>query len=633
MQQLFVRNKQRFVAYNNFRKQIFEQFAAKDSEYILYLLPWLLSINHPVCPGYIANIKKLFRIAGIEQDSEIRNRENEFKQLFNIDERNSLLIPRLGYCLIQGVYTIGSVGTVGQTSSSDCDIWVCYDKNDFDPEMWEQLNQKVNLIKDWLDANIRIPVYFFISDVNDVRMGNFGSVDSESSGSTQTNLLKEEFYRTCIVICGKIPLWWVCYDNNSESRYEQAVSTLNQRKYPGKSQILDDVLGDDFVDLGDLEKVDEGEYFGASLWQLQKSLNRPLKSIIKMFLLKMQFDAPGERLISHRFREAVLSCDEDDKFPDPLIFTMSVILAHYNKRKADLMDFLKNCFYLRCDMKPDSGRSFLRNQMLNELFEYYPIDGSTRRKLDCFAEWGLDSQIQLGNQLFRQLIHIYNEITAAQTGVSSKINKRDLIILGRKIAACYQKKTNKIIVIPKPDGNLNLSTLTLVLDNNVWRVYAGNDRSKPLFSSVDIIHNIAFIVWNDLLVTSRIRMEPNPSSVTLQEIINLGKQIKKFLGTCNVFSIDYLHFLRKEQITKLMVVVSFEKNPWEKDINDLAIVYTNSWGEMFVERFKSPHLLDTFFRKSGYHTKNIETSYYLQRNCTFYEKIIERTQKILSILS
>jgi adenylate cyclase class 1 len=611
---------------------MFADAAFKDSEYILYLLPWLLSMNHPKCPGYIEKIEKIFRVAGIDRNEEIRKRAEKFKRLFHVDGKAAVPFSQSEYCLIEGVYTIGSIGTVGQTASSDCDIWICYDKNKVSPSVWKQLHQKVNLIKDWLDGAIRIPVYFFICDVNDIRQGIFGSVDAESSGSMQKDLLKEEFYRTTIVIAGKIPLWWVCDHDDSEDSYPRAVKILQQKKYSGGYQGLDEVFGDDLVDLGDLETIDEGEYFGAALWQLQKALKRPLKSIIKMLLIKMQFDVPHERLLCYRFRDAVLQHDPAKPFPDPLSFMMAAILIYCERKQPDLYDLLKVCFYLRCDITDSLDGHSLRNRQLRKFFTAHPIYDDERRILDHFKVWNMESQIELGHQLFKHLIQIYNEIAAIQQGISSKINRQDLIVLGRKIAACYQKKSNKIQVIPKPDRYLNLSTLTLRLKDDVWRLKAGNERLQPLFSSHDIIQHIAFIIWNDLLVTNRIRMEPNSTSVTLQEIINLGKEMKNFFGICNVFNMDYMHYLKQSHIIRLMIVVSFEKNPWEKDMNDLAVVYTNSWGEMFVERFKSPHLLDAFFRKLGHRSKKIETSYYLQRNCTYYSKVIERTKKIISIL-
>ncbi|MBW1758982.1 MAG: hypothetical protein JRI88_01430 [Deltaproteobacteria bacterium] len=131
IQRILARNKKIYIKYNRFRKQVFSELAPKESETILYLLPWLLSINHPACPGYIADLERPFRVFNIDNENVIRKREPVFKQIFGIKRKKSFLTPSSKYYLIQGLYTIGSIGTVSQTSHSDCDIWVCFDKKKF----------------------------------------------------------------------------------------------------------------------------------------------------------------------------------------------------------------------------------------------------------------------------------------------------------------------------------------------------------------------------------------------------------------------------------------------------------------------------------------------------------------------
>lgn len=184
IQSALTRNKKSFVAYNNFRKELFAELAPADSTTILFLLPWLISVNHPQCPGYIADQKRPFRVYGVESLKGIRSLEKDFKKRFDIKKRDSLLTHTQDTYVIPGIYTIGSVGSVSQTSGSDCDMWVCIDRNQFDKTAWRQLNQKINLIKDWMDINCKMPVFFFISDITAIRECRFGSVDEESSGST-----------------------------------------------------------------------------------------------------------------------------------------------------------------------------------------------------------------------------------------------------------------------------------------------------------------------------------------------------------------------------------------------------------------------------------------------------------------
>ena len=92
----------------------------------------------------------------------------------------------------------------------------------------------------------------------------------------------------------------MCYDPSKPLEYDAV------RRY----LVEDDSEAYDVVDFGNLEQIDSGEYFGAMLWQFHKSLSHPLKSSIKMVLLKMLLEAPQEQLLCHQFRHEVLTAAE-----------------------------------------------------------------------------------------------------------------------------------------------------------------------------------------------------------------------------------------------------------------------------------------------------------------------------------
>jgi len=520
--------------------------------------------------------------------------------------------------LIHGLYTIGSVGSVSQTMSSDCDIWICYNKNELDKTTCLYLNQKINLIKDWFDENIKMPIYFFLSDITDIKNSCFGSVDSESSGSAQKNILKEEFYRTTILICGKIPLWWICFDFENDIDYDDLLATTQKN------------LMNDFVDFGNINFADVHECFGSVLWQLNKSFKRPLKSIIKMLLLKMMLDEPHEEMLCCKLRRQILST-EDCKFVDHSIFTIESICNFYQKKKKkSQFAFLNQCFFLRCEIKTQTKNYTLKKQLVSDLLKKYPINIKTQLKLGNFSSWPFDAQLELGNKLFKFLLEIYKEIVTAQLGIANDIDKQDLTVLGRKISASYKPKNFKVPLLNKPIANLNLSFITFNTDGKTWGVYLDKDKTKFLYKNADIVYVINFIVWNELFDVNRIRMDPNSTWVTVQEIINLGTKIRNFFGTCDISDVEFSNFLNKEYITKMLVIVSFERSPKDKDINDFCIVYKNSWGEMFVERLNTSAKLKEFLQRTDVRESKAIVSYYVQRNCTYYEKIIERTKRVLS---
>jgi adenylate cyclase, class 1 len=585
------------------------------------MLPWLLNVNRLSVPGYIKELKEPFHVFNLENDREILKLENSFKKNFNIKEEKSMLRSHSRGLDIQGIYTIGSAGTISQTSRSDCDIWICIDKADFDARSLKHLNEKINLIKDWLDNLLKIPVYFFLTDIEDIRNCNFGNLDFESSGSAQKNVLKEEFYRTSILIAGKIPFWWVCHDGGAAVDYDLAFSQ-NARSDFGEP---------DFIDMGNLEEVNQDEYFGAAIWQFNKSLTHPLKSIIKMLQLKMFLESPGEELLCHKFRQTILEEDNRTDFPDPSMFAMSAVLNYYHQNASDeYFEFIKKCFYLRFDLKLLSKAQTLKEEMAGKVFKKYKIDRREIYNLNEFASWQLTEQINFGKLMFKFLIKIYNDIVRIQKGKAGEIAPQDLTIIGRKLSSSLLTKEHKVPLLHIPVENIKLPVLIFSTNGKYWNVNSSDDQSSPVITNKDIIFCLTYIVWNGIYDPAQTRMLPNQTSATIQEIINLGKKVTDVFGAYDITGVHFGNFLQEEKITKLLFVIGFESNRMNMDINDFCVIYKNNWEELFVRRFLSAEKLKAFFDQIRKTSSQPETNYYVQRSNIYYEKIIERTKKLVT---
>lgn len=611
-------NKDAFLKYNEFRKQVFLELSPKDADIILYLLPWLLSVNHPACPGYVRGLKSPFQVANIHQEVTILKKEKAHKRLFSLREDENLLKFPPQANVILGIYTIGSVGTISQTEHSDCDIWLCIDKQSYDTHALQQLHQKVNLLKDWLDRQLKLPVYFFVSDIEDIRNCRFGQIDEESCGTMQKNLLKEELYRTMIVIAGKIPVWWICYDRENPADYPDAAKELTH----------ENIEGYQFVDLGDIDSISQDEYFGAALWQLNKSLTYPLKSIMKMLLMKMQIDSlPGE-LLCARFRKTILEKSASPALSDPSLYTMKALLDYYQSAAPEKFEFIKHCFYLRFDFKMLSKRLGLKERLAADLMTQYKIERSTLYRLNEFTSWSFSNQVAFGEQIFRFLLDIYKEINSSPR--QSSLSAADMTIIGHKIASCLVHKADKIPVIHKPISHMNLPALTFKMNGKIWQVCESTNPAVIITSHRDIVTCIAYLIWNGIYEAGQARMEYNPTAVTFQEIINLSIVIRETFGDHNVSAIDFAHFLEPEHIVKMLVVVSFEGSPHQKNMNDLHALYQNHWGELFVRRFRAQENLQSFVQTVVAKQKATpEIKYYIQRNSHYYEKNIERTKQAI----
>ena len=621
----FIQNKKTFLAYNEFRKQIFTELAPRDSEFVLYLLPWLLSVNDPAVPGYIPDQERPMAVFGAATDQGILKRESAFKKRFDIRRPGPLLKPAFQAALIQGIYTIGSVGTIGQTPSSDCDLWICIDADQFDARDRDALARKINLIKDWLDAHLKLPVYFFICDVEDIRQGRFGSLDHESSGSAQRGVLKEEFYRTAILICGKIPLWWACYDPDSETDYPALAA-----------QYQKGVFGDyDFIDLGAITTIDPDECFGATLWQFNKALTHPLKSVIKMLLLEMLLSAPGESLLCNRFRRLILERKPAAAFCDPSAFTGQAILEFQKNTDPETFAFIQRCYYLRHEIKLYTKQETVKERLAREIFRRYPLSREEIYRLNDFATWPMHEQLEFGETMLSLLSRIYRKITDRQAEIASGLTRRDMTIIGRKLAVCLERKKGKIPLIHKPTANINHPNLAFHHRPPEWQVLAAGENARrviadPVIADPDIVYCIAHLVWNDLYRALDVRMAPNPTPVTLQEIHNLAARIREVFGSFDITGVDFKNFLEPEKVTTVLVIVSFAGGQSLKDMNDFSVLYENHWGELFFLRFHTPKAFRTFIEDRQEKFSGARTHYYVRRNSLYYEKIIERTKMLVT---
>lgn len=613
-------NKKTYIAYNHFRKAVFSELAPRDSEMVLYLLPWLLCVNHPSVPGFIQDLERPFKVYGIDSEKEIVQREPAFKKMFEIESERSLLGYSPDICWIQGVYTIGSTGTIGQTSASDCDIWICVDRRTgCNAACMNGLYRKINLIKDWMDANLKLPVYFFITDAEDIQNCRFGLMDAESSGTVQKNVLKEEFYRTGIRICGKIPVWWVCFRNGEPAEYTRTVAELMK---PGFEDY-------DFIDLGNLESVGAEESFGAAVWQINKALTHPLKSIIKMLMLKMMWDEAGEALLCSRFRASVLRGSENEMFLDPHVFSMRALLAHYRKTDGSMLAFIKKCMYVRCDIRMASGRFTIRERLAEALFSGDKLSIRDIHRLNEFPSWSYAEQSRFGGQIFDLLVRIYKDIARVGSDACSGIDPKDMTIIGRKLSACLKQKPHKIPVLHKPTSKTNPPKLVFDYGDGRWRVCEAE--GGTVVSSSDIVRCLAYLVWNRIYDPDQTRMNPNPTSITMQETINLAGSIREAFGGYDISAVPFENFLGPEKATRLLMVTDFESPvPQDDHPPDACLIYKNTWGELFVRRFPSMDAVRVFMNETGIDINQVDMNYYVRRSSLVFEKTIERSKNGVS---
>ncbi|VCV94777.1 Adenylate cyclase [Escherichia coli] len=107
--------------------------------------------------------------------------------------------PPKGELPITGVYTMGSTSSVGQSCSSDLDIWVCH-QSWLDSEERQLLQRKCSLLESWA-ASLGVEVSFFLIDENRFRHNESGSTGAKIVPSICCD------DRTAVRLAGKRILW------------------------------------------------------------------------------------------------------------------------------------------------------------------------------------------------------------------------------------------------------------------------------------------------------------------------------------------------------------------------------------------------------------------------------------------
>ena len=95
-----------------------------------------------------------------------------------------------------------------------------------DPKKFKNFERKVDEIQKWAAQEIKIEVHMFINDINSIKNNIFAEDDDEAFGSTTGAVLKDEFFRSSIIIAGKIPFWWVLPKFVRDDEYEKLIKKI-----------------------------------------------------------------------------------------------------------------------------------------------------------------------------------------------------------------------------------------------------------------------------------------------------------------------------------------------------------------------------------------------------------------------
>jgi len=506
--------------------------------------------------------------------------------------KNKFKVRRSLTPLIEGLFTMGSIGSLAQTFESDIDYWVCINENLMDHDSLERLRKKLVLLETMAWNRFKTRVTFFIVDILKAKNNDFGGSTQESSGSAQSRLLKEEFYRTMIHVAGKLPLWAVLPTTISLNYYNIILERIG--RFAGSHR---------YMDLGDIHAIPVNEYFGASIWQMFKWLKSPFKSVIKMALLEKYIHAYGkESLLCNQYKNEWMNSGSHLKLAqnDSYIILLKHLIDYYHQNNdSSSVNLLLTCFFLKLEiLKQEEINNTvfgLRKILLEKCLEEWGWDLNRIFEIGRYKDWPYASLQRLSTTLEQYMRTKFTQVKQQfeiQTRGRLMISDEDRKVLERKVDIVFLEKPHKIkknLLVFRGDRHferLHLKHIPKPETPGRWELFHKNltIHQDDSFTKADSIEEIGAWLINNSLYTSHsmINLVPNPTVVTHEDVEKLFKNMYDYFNPTVKKQVNFSELRKgKPKIVCLFISINFYAAKQQSDISDYCAVYINSWGEMY----------------------------------------------------
>ncbi|MBR0573751.1 MULTISPECIES: class I adenylate cyclase [Pasteurellaceae] len=569
-----------------------------DFQHVFQLLTLLIHCNHPKLPAYVPSAPKgIWQFSLTPYQKQFLTKNIYDDTLLEVDEPS-----------FDAVYAMGSTGSISQTPTSDLDIWVCSEKY-FNLQQQSLIESKFSLIQEWANK-FNVEIHFYLMNPNQFKKQfYYNKVTKENSGSAQHFFLLDEFYRSAIRLTGKRLLWLHLLKEEGQS-YQEAIEQL----------ISDGVDLDEWLDFGDFSALSIDEFFGASLWQLYKSINSPYKSAIKILLLESYTKTyPETNLISKQFKKMLLQDKRSDYHFDPYLAILEQVTAYLTKEQEfERLENIRRCFYIKVtEGIPQNNGSWRLNQ-LQELISKWQWSPEQVKELSCRTEWKVKQAILHQQTLVGIFMQSYHKLInfVRQQNITPTILSQDSDILVRQLYSTFEVLPGKVTLLNnKIKWNLAEDALTFVeakapkkgwylLNHPPKIMYDSNSRYVQHFPY--LIQLISWAYFNGLIT-------PKTDLHIISKTVNLV-QLRQFIADIRLNipirvplpSSEAWH--HPNEIQHLVVVVNLTKDPTkemnemsfkpsskelfnlgysqQKVVGSIGLIYRNMWSEIRTEYFE-----------------------------------------------
>ncbi len=426
--------KQRFLSLNRERYERTLTALSDRQKDFLVLLPLIFHVNHPMLPGYVSHRTPSgiahYKPGKVElRCAQVLARSFRYHRDLTVQEMQ-----------IDALFVMGSIGTIAQSDTSDLDVWVCH-RDGLSSEALAELQLKCQQITRWAEQNIRLEVHFFLMNPARFHAGQLGQLSSEGSGSAQHYLLLDEFYRTALWLAGKIPLWWFV-PTAQEGDYQRYTQELLSRRFVRAAEV---------IDFGGVPETPLSEFVGAGIWHLYKGIEAPYKSVLKLLLLEVYAADKGRRPLALEFKAALYARAPDPDLLDPYVMIYRHLAAYLHPLdQMQRLELVRRSLYFKVNKRltrPQArGYKSWQRKLLETLVAEWDWPSHRLHLLDSRRYWKAPEVLGERSLLVNELNTSYRLISGLgkTTQVSASISEEELMVLGRKLHAAFERKAGKV---------------------------------------------------------------------------------------------------------------------------------------------------------------------------------------------
>jgi adenylate cyclase class 1 len=555
--------KRRFQNLQKLRLQRIQEFLTPRQRAFLELLPLLFHRNHPALPGFISSDTPS-GIPDYSPDKPAIRQAKKLSKSFVFKKRAKRIYP------IQGLYLMGSGGTIAYSKKSDLDIWLCHSPK-LSGKGFAELHDKTKAVEHWAES-LGLEVHFFFIDTEGFREGKGTDISKESCGNSQHHLLLEEFYRTGLHIAGSFPVWWLV-PPHQEHNYDSYVRHLLEKRFISKTEI---------IDFGGLTHVPAEEFLSASLWHLYKAIGSPYKSLLKLLLTeKYAHEYPKTEWISFKLKQEIYEGCLDINELDPYLLMYKKVEEYLlEQKKENRLELARQCFYYKTtenlNSQPKSSIFNWRSEILDALLKEWGWKKDKIQRLDVKRHWNIEHAIQERNLITKELNFSYRTLTqfARQQGHDSAEQSDELELLGRKLRAALEKKPGKIEVINSDlnanfeEEHLTLQQIPLADGQNGWALFKGQLQIKEtsyhtaLRKTQSLLELLAWGVVNRLFKKNSIFTLLTPSSeITATELHSILRSLNSLIRQRPAEGESLVTYNHSPQLISTALFINVGTNP------------------------------------------------------------------------